>query len=424
MNNNQESLTEDRFIDKPQKEIHYFWIGYILTTVGYTLMIINNTPDKLLILLQFAGIGILVPSAVKLIRYKFESRYLAGMFAFYLFWSVIIIARGFQLDKDYLMYLFLDSTGGLFLYLSPLIILFPLNLINFKKISNVAIILGACFLIFSFMFMGELLDSESENGQRILEYFARYLSITCGFILLLSAYQSNRRNLFSLFVIGLTFFFAIVRARRGLIFMSSSILVFSFIFYFYANKGNLVKRFLPVLLLPFALIYGINAYQANSSGTFSFINERIDEDSRSGVEKLFFMDMTIQDWIIGKGISGEYAYAGIDENNTTNRRGVIETDYLQIILKGGIISLGILLLIAVPAIIKGLFYSNNTLSKVAGLWILFWMVDLYPTTVTNFALNYLIVWICIGICYSHQIRNLPDELIKEFFQNNQVKYFL
>jgi hypothetical protein len=87
---------------------------------------------------------------------------------------------------------------------------------------------------------------------------------------------------------------------------------------------------------------------------------------------------------------------------------MIETDYLNIILKGGIISLVLLFLIAIPAVIKGLFFSKNILSKAAAFWIIIWLVELYPANVNSFSLNHILVWISIGICYSKEIRNYTE----------------
>jgi hypothetical protein len=423
MNDDQEYLTDNYFIVKPNKAIYYFWLGFIITTVNYTLMVIDNTHSKIFIYLQFVGIIIFVPAAVQLVRYKIESKYLASMYILYFIWSITIVARGFSFNRDYLIEIFVDSYGGIFLYLSPFILLFPINLIYIKKVFNVAIILSAIFLLFSLSYLEQLFGADSEDGQRLLESFARFLIIPCGFVLLMNAYQSNKRNLFALFIILFTFLLAVVRARRGLIFISLNIIIFSFIFYFYNNKGNLLKRFLPVILMPLVLLYAVVIFNTNKSNTFSNINERIDEDTRSAVVAFFVLDMDVEDWLIGRGINGEY-YCPVSDSNHSDYRNVIETNYLQIILKGGLISLGIFLLITIPAIIKGLFYSDNLLSKASGLWILFWLIDMYPTTVTVFALNYLIVWICVGICYSKQIRKLSDNSIVEFFRLNTTKYLI
>ena len=88
------------------------------------------------------------------------------------------------------------------------------------------------------------------------------------------------------------------------------------------------------------------------------------------VELYFYDDMKTKDWIIGRGINGEYFLSNVEENQITNYRRNIETGYLQTILKGGLISLGLFIFIAIPALIKGLFYSKNILSKAAAIWIL------------------------------------------------------
>jgi hypothetical protein len=121
------------------------------------------------------------------------------------------------------------------------------------------------------------------------------------------------------------------------------------------------------------------------------------------------------DWAIGRGINGKYFCPSIEENQESDYRILIETGYLQIILKGGIIFLGLYLLISIPALILGIFYSKNLLSKAAGIWIFISLISLYPATVNTFNLNYLLVWICIGICYSKNLRQLPDQVIQNEF---------
>jgi len=129
--------------------------------------------------------------------------------------------------------------------------------------------------------------------------------------------------------------------------------------------------------------------------------------------------MDKKDWIAGRGIDGQYyCPSGATEDGF---RGVIESDYLQIILKGGMISLGLLLLITIPAIFKGFFNSKNILSKAAATWILLWLVALFPATVTTFSLNYIMVWISIGICYSKKIRNMDEDSVKEHFHYTLFK---
>src|SRR5207244_9681 len=94
---------------------------------------------------------------------------------------------------------------------------------------------------------------------------------------------------------------------------------------------------------------------------FSSLKTRGLQNTRISVEDCFYSSLTRKEWIIGGGINGQYYCPNMDENDDTGFRTVIETDFLNIILKGGIISLSLVLLIAVPAFIKGVFYSNNIL---------------------------------------------------------------
>src|SRR5690606_38435429 len=87
----------------------------------------------------------------------------------------------------------------------------------------------------------------------------------------------------------------------------------------------------------------------------------------------------------------------------------------NIILKGGIVSLGLLLLILIPAIMKGLFDSRNSLAKAAAFWILLWIIYLYPTAVTTFTLHYILVWVSVAICYTKNIRAMDDNELKAYF---------
>jgi len=166
-------------------------------------------------------------------------------------------------------------------------------------------------------------------------------------------------------------------------------------------------------------LYAANIYNIKTNRIFSFVAERGDEDTRTGVELHFYADMKPIDWLIGRGIDGNYYCPNVDEDAVSNYRSVIETGYLQIILKGGLISLGLLLLITIPAIFKGIFYSNNILSKAAGIWIFLAVLSFYPATVDTFSMRYLLVWIAVGICYSKEIRNIPDEVLREYFSQKQ-----
>ncbi|WP_143156004.1 hypothetical protein [Cyclobacterium lianum] len=162
-------------------------------------------------------------------------------------------------------------------------------------------------------------------------------------------------------------------------------------------------------------VYGPKFYKENKYTYFGELNERGTEDTRTGVEIAMARDFEPVDWVIGRGINGKYWCPNIDLNDTSGYRVMIETDYLNIILKGGVIYLGLILIMAIPAAFKAFFFSNNLLSKAAGIWIVLWILSLYPLNVFNTDLNHMLLWVCVGIGFSKDLRNMSDETIKESF---------
>lgn len=140
------------------------------------------------------------------------------------------------------------------------------------------------------------------------------------------------------------------------------------------------------------------------------------EDTRGYVEDCFFNSMSSNDWLFGKGFNGGYKCPGIDEDIFEGGvRKVIETDFLQLIMNGGILNILLLGAIMVPAVILGLFFSKNNLVKTFAIWILLWVLFLYPTNVYSFSLFHISIWLSTGICYSSDIRMLSNSFIKKYF---------
>ena len=402
--------------EKQLKRLNYFWLGFIIYTISYCL--ISVYPNKFITGLQLVGLVIFFPNAIRLTHFNIQDRYLRDIFILYESWALIIILRGLSFNYKFINHLIFDATNGILPYLLPFILLFPATLSFYKKLLNIIIILNVFFFMFNIIFFRNLFsnDHTGQLSQGMTENFTTYLGLPIGFLLLTFYYQSNKKKIFAIIIILITWLLVIIRARRGLVFISSSIIIFSCILFFLSSNKKILITFLGLIITFFIMTYFHQVYNSNN-GIFSYLVERADEDTRNDVEIQFYKDMQLQDWIAGRGINGKYYCPEIEPEDLTGYRSVIETGYLQIILKGGLISLGLLLMIAIPAIVKGFFFSENLLAKAAAAWILIWLMSLYPTTVVNFSLNYLLFWISIGICYSKEIRNIPDTLIKYYFQN-------
>jgi hypothetical protein len=396
--------------------INLFWIGVIIYTLAFAAIKGFPSYAERLQLVQLISILVCIPAGIGLIRFRIGNNYLKFFYIIYCAWMVYVVLRGISFSYDEFKKSVSDADYGLLIYFVPVVVLFPKDIVYLKKIFKVIIFLGVFFVLYCFYFHTPLLnpeDDDSLTGQGLIEVFSRALALPCGFILLTYIYHSPKRRYLALFVIVLGLLLALIRARRGLVFFQTSFLLIWLILFFSTNKRRLLSVVFSLLMIAIIFFLGFNLYNGNKPRLLNRITERIDEDTRSGVEECFFDDMKTRDWLIGRGMNGKYLCPGVDNGIFTDYREVIETGYLNIILKEGVIGLGLLLLITLPASIKGIFFSKNLLSRAAGIWILFWLIGLYPATLNNFNLNYLLVWISVGICYSPSIRRMPPEKVME-----------
>lgn len=416
-------MTDNYSDEKNTIPLNIFWLGFLIYIFSYLIAQSDKVSYALCNVFQIIGLLMFIPSAVFLIRFKVENRYLGSVYILFLLWSAGVFLRGISFDYDSVKRLLFRPDSGIFLYLLPLVLLFPRGPVFFKKVFNVVVILGVIYLILCLIFIKDLLIAYSDvRSQSVMEYFTQHLSLPSGFLLLTFIYHSAKRKWFAIFIIVISFVLAVLRARRGLMFITFNIMFFAYLIYQYVNKTKVINIILSIFIIILVSAIAVKIYNDNRKGTFSLITERMGQQTRSEVEQYFFSDLKSKDWVIGKGINGQYFCPGVTEGvgRVSIYRRVIETGYLQVILNGGIISLGLLLLIAIPAIFKGLFYSKNVLSKTAAIWIFLFLLYMYPGTLTIFSMHYILVWISIGICFSNELRNMSDSRILEILNRKKI----
>ena len=394
-----------------------FWIGFLMYSLSYVLLIAGNVNPIMCNVFQITGLLLFFVAGSQLLTNNIHNIYLKILFYCYLLWSLIIVTRGYILQYEYIKLSLIDGWFGVLIYFVPFFLLLPRNFLYFKRLFQVALILGVFFIFYDLMYI-EVLMRQGHNvySQNIVEYFSKTLSVPMLFLVLTFKYHSKRTRVIAILVVTFMLLLAVIRARRGLLVMTALPVLFGYLLYLSQKQrkaGILVQSIFAAVL-----VAGVGAifYETNQDSLFGYISQRGLEDTRSRVELCFFNDMTVQDWWIGKGINGTYFCPGIDPNDLTGYRGVIETDYLQMILKGGLIYLTIFLAIAVPALIKGIFYSQNLLSKAAGVWILWFLINMYPSSMHTFTLQAVFLWISIGICYSKTMRSIPEQLLVDYFR--------
>jgi len=406
-----------QLIQKTNKSLPYFWAGFIIYTVTYALAFPSVNYLKVYVFMQLLGLTLLVAASFGVLRLDVRNIYLRLLYISLCVWFLYTIKRGLPTNTTGIINMIVDANSGVLLYFAPLALLLPREVPFYKKLFDVIAILGVFYLLLDAYYIRDLLNPDHSSGksQAAVESLSQYLSFPAGFLLFTLNYHTKKRRFFALAIMILSILFAVIRARRGLISMFGVSAIFAFILYLLTTKRKFI--IVPLMaVLVFLLVGFVQQAFSEKSKLFGFLAERGTEDTRTPVEECFYDDMGRKDWIVGRGMNGEYFCPIVEEDaDIKGYRAAIETGYLQIILDGGIVSLALILLIAVPAMICGIFFSKNVLSKAAGFWILLWVLSLYPANVATFSLNYFLVWISIGICYSKTIRKMPEEIVRKAF---------
>jgi len=248
------------------------------------------------------------------------------------------------------------------------------------------------------------------TNQNFSEQTVWTLGTGAGFLLLNWVYQKRKRKIIAISAILLSLFISAVMARRNIMLTFSNYIIFSVLLILFNSKQSIQKKIsiLFVLLLTISMIY--YTFVTYQDKFFAKITGRIDDNTREGLFPAFFSDMTSQDLIYGKGFDGTYYAPGNEVDK--DYRSEIECGYLQMLLKGGVINLVLFLLIAFPAIFLGFFKSNNIICKTSGTIVLLWLIDMFPWGMPGLSIRYILLWTCIGICYSKELRNLTETEIK------------
>lgn len=355
-----------------------------------------------------------------------ESKYLRNIFIVFTIWVIYIVLNGINLNYYYVKeYLFETYRGTP--YLIPLILLVPLYKSAFiRKLWSLSYLLGQLFLIlFPFYLILGLYKDQSFS-----EMYIWVLATGPAFLLLTSKYHTRKEIVLSCVVVFMAFVLATVLARRNIMVTYAGFMFAAFWIYLFYNKTISFKnKILAVSLSILLLGAGIYMFVSNQDTVFSKITRRASLNSREFVFAAYAVEMNkdITYVIFGKGINGTYYAPGVDEDfmgvrltyRNMDYRLHIENGYLQLVLNGGIIYLLLFLSILVPAGYLGLFRSNNLFVKGCGAVVFLWLIDMIPFGVASFSFRYLLVWICVGICFSKRLRLMnEDEFINMIYPDD------
>lgn len=197
------------------------------------------------------------------------------------------------------------------------------------------------------------------------------------------------------------FFVAIINARRSSVFGISLVLFFAFI----KDKRN---RWISAIAFIFLIL---SMYE---SGMLDFFISRVGQDSRSMVIDNFYEDMDSKSWIIGRGAAGTYFDSLGVFQDIDGKRSEIETGYLHLILKGGILYMVTYVLALAYAAYLGVFRSKNSFVHSFGIIIFISLLELIPYGIPTWNFKYLSIWMGVAICLNNRFREMSNQEVKDF----------
>jgi len=151
-------------------------------------------------------------------------------------------------------------------------------------------------------------------------------------------------------------------------------------------------------------------------GLLDFMIERFYSDTRSEVNEGFIAAMDTNSWIYGRGATGTYYDANATFWDQTGTRTEIETGFLNMILKGGVIYLLIYVLALGYTAYKGIYKSNNVFVRSFGIIIAISLIELIPYGIPTWNLKYFSIWLGVAICLNPQLRAMTNQEIKVHFR--------
>jgi len=243
-----------------------------------------------------------------------------------------------------------------------------------------------------------MIINRSEGVIPLISVFYIFLGGSLPLLIIFFDYLSRKQKIVVLIASSVMGLIAIWLARRELL-LGLLLAYLFYLFVWFAKQKHRLLKLIPigavVLIIYFYLLptlFNLSFFQNVTTKGFN--------DTRTFVEVYFWNDIS-QDFntiLYGKGIDGMYYAPNIDP--TSDYRYSIETGYLHLLLKGGVVYLILMILIFLLPIIKGLFRSRSNVSKCAALYLLHVLCMMYPGNPFRFLPSFFLMWLCVSLIYS------------------------
>ena len=340
--------------------------------------------------------------AFRICRLKAYARY--GGYTKFLYVLLTIISVGIVARADFPASvkdwaLFFINGFGLPVYVAPIIFLMLPNRRYFRDIVRL-FFKASLFVLPIWVLNASDLIQDDYKGEGI----GVFLPFFSAFLLALSGLFSKKERMLTLFIWGTYLLLMLLNARRNVTF---TLVLYGFFSYLITLIDDWKRHPAKVFMIITGSVLGLLLLQLNmdnlTSGAFNRMSSRATEDSRSGVEELFFVDFAsspAEDWIFGRGMDGGYYQIVKNEDTgevSDNRKG-IETGYLHLVLKGGLVYAVCIVLVIFNAIGRARRDKNVVVSRYFIMVMLSYLIDLYTTApICSYMPRTVIFWFVISV---------------------------
>src|SRR5436190_7781763 len=142
------------------RRLNTFWLGFTIYTAVFAIGAALTRTYSVNPILQLIGFCLMLPMAAYLVQFKLEDNYLKVVFFLFFGWLLWTILRGSRYDSPYLQFLLFNGDFGVLPYFVPLILLFPRDLVFYKKLFDVITVLGILFIVYDIFFIRVLFNSD------------------------------------------------------------------------------------------------------------------------------------------------------------------------------------------------------------------------------------------------------------------------
>ncbi len=302
---------------------------------------------------------------------------------------LILFKKGYHFDISYLVGL-MTLMAVLYLFISPFALI-NMFLFNYDSSS------------------GLNFHDEGGYGEFINESTLHIVAFETPVILFFwKRYLSKKLWILFLAVPILALFMTLYLARRGNSVIYVSYFVLCYLLYLFFDKKS--SKLSTILFGSAALLIGVLFVIIGSDSFLALIFERGMEDTRSEIEQNFYNSIDLSCIIYGRGWYGRY----FDSTWAIFRYG-LETGYLTLILRGGIIYLFLYVSILLYSGFRGLFFSKSIFVKSFAVMIIISVLSLYPFGWPLFDFYFFLIWVGVFICNNEYYLKLTDSQVKFLF---------